>query len=229
MRTLVHLAFVSALVASGDAHAMRYGLTAFQNGSTAIVAEGRIQRDEAPRLLAFLQAAGIGSLPRTLVISSPGGELVGAVLLGQTLRQLGIRTVVGSIAAAANGQASLGAGRCHSACVFVLMGGTTRSVVPGSLVGVHSPQPVIVVGGRAYVPDRAATRYLVQRTGPALRLYARQMGVSSSLIDVANGVPHTSVRNLSSSELARYSLVTQRRNPRAFTKHQASRQQRSRR
>jgi hypothetical protein len=218
MRRLIHLAFGSALMASGDAHAMSYGLAAFQNGRTAIVAEGRIQRDEAPRLLAFLQAAGIGSLPRTLVISSPGGELLGAVMLGQTLRQLGIRTVVGSIAAAANGQAGLG----------VLMGGTTRSVVPGSLVGVHSPQPVMVVGGRAYVPDRAATRYLVQRTGPALRLYARQMGVSPSLIDVAHGVPHTNVHNLSSSELARYSLVTQRRNTRVFTKHQAPRQQRSR-
>ena len=218
MRRLVHLAFVFALMASGDAHAMSYGLAAFQNGRTAIVAEGRIQRDEAPRLLAFLQAAGIGSLPRTLVISSPGGELLGAVMLGQTLRQLGIRTVVGSIAAAANGQAGLG----------VLMGGTTRSVVPGSLVGVHSPQPVMVVGGRAYVPDRAATRYLVQRTGPALRLYARQMGVSSSLIDVANGVPHTSVRNLSSSELARYSLVTQRRSSRTLKKHEAPRRQRSR-
>ena len=89
--------------------------------------------------------------------------------------------------------------------------------------------PVMVVGGRAYVPDDATARYLAQRTGPALRLYARQMGVSPSLVDVANDVPHTTVRNLSSSELARYSLVTQRRSPRAVTKHQTRHRQRARR
>jgi len=122
MRRLVHLAFVFALMASGDAHAMSYGLAAFQNGSTVIVAEGRIHRNEAARLLSFLQATATGCVPRTLVISSPGGELLGAVWLGQILRQLGIRTVVGSIAAVAYGQATLGAGRCHSACVFALMG-----------------------------------------------------------------------------------------------------------
>ena len=33
---------------------------------------------------------------------------------------------------------------------LVLMGGTARSVVPGSFVGVHLPQPVMVVGSRAY-------------------------------------------------------------------------------
>jgi hypothetical protein len=228
MRRLVHLAFVFALMASGDAHAMSYGLAAFQNGSTAIVAEGRIHRNEAARLLSFLQATATGSVPRTLVISSPGGELLGAALLGQILRQLGIRTVVGSIAADAYGQATLGAGRCHSACVFALMGGTARSVMPGSLVGVHSPQPVIVIGGRAYLPDSSTTRYLVQRTGPALRLYARQMGVSPSVIDVAHGVPHTAVRSLSSSELARYSLVTPGREARSPARKPSPRRQTSR-
>jgi hypothetical protein len=228
MRRLVPFMFLSALMASADAHAMSYGLASLQNGSTALVAEGRIHRNEPARLLSFLQATGSGSVPRTLVISSPGGELVGALVLGQILRELGIRTVVGSILADAYGQATLGAGRCHSACVFVLMGGTARSVVPGSLVGVHSPQPVLVVGGRAYRPDSTTTRYLVQRTGPVLRLYARQMGVSPTVVDVANGVPHTAVRTFSSSELARYSLVTPRREARIPARKSTARRQASR-
>jgi hypothetical protein len=62
--------------------------------------------------------------------------------------------------------------------------------VPGSLVGVHSPQPVLMVRGRAYLPDSTTASYLIQRTGPALRLYARQMGVSPTVIDHANGAPH---------------------------------------
>jgi len=136
---------------------------------------------------------------------------VGALALGETLRRFGIRTLVGSITADVYGNASIGPGRCHSACVFVLMGGTARSVVPGSLGGVHSPQPVMVVGGRASLPDSSTSRYVVQRTAPLLRLYARQMGVSPSVVDLANGVPHSTVYNLSSSELTRYSLVTERR------------------
>jgi hypothetical protein len=208
MRTLSFLTLLCVLMGGGSAQALTYGLAALSNGSTALVAEGRIYRSDATRLLSLLQG---GAMPSTFLISSPGGELVGALALGETLRRSGIRTVVGSISTDVYGNASIGPGRCHSACVFVLMGGTARSVVPGSLVGVHSPQPVMVVGGRAYLPDSSTTRYVVQRTAPLLRLYARQMGVSPSVVDLANGVPHSTVHNLSSSELTRYSLVTERR------------------
>jgi hypothetical protein len=230
MRALPSFALAFALISASQAQALSYGVAALPNGSTAIVAEGRIHRNEAARLLTLVQraAAVSGSIPRTLVISSPGGELVGALALGEALRQLGVRTVVGSIASDGYGQATLSPGRCHSACVFVLMGGAARSVVPGSLVGVHSPQPVMVVGGRAYLPDSETTRHVIQQTAPVLRSYARQMGVSPSLVDVANDVPHTTVRNLSSYELARYSLVTQPRHPRATTAHKVHRRQRSR-
>jgi hypothetical protein len=209
------LALVAGVTGARQAAAMSYGLASHANGSTAVVAQGRIHRNEAMRLLSFLQASGVGTVPRTLVISSAGGELVGALALGQTLRRLGIRTVVGSIGHDEYGRATVSAGRCHSACVFVLMGGVARSVLPGSLVGVHAPQPVFVSGGRAYIPDEGTTRYLVPRTAPMLRLYARQMGVSPRLVDVAHVVPHTTVRALSSSELARYSVGTRRRKARA--------------
>jgi hypothetical protein len=53
MRRLIHVAFVSALITSADAHAMGYGLASFQNGRTALVAQGRIHRNEAARLLSF--------------------------------------------------------------------------------------------------------------------------------------------------------------------------------
>src|SRR5215218_7676181 len=228
MRALPSLAFVCTLMIAGHAEGLSYGVAALPNGSTALVAEGRIHRNEPERLLSFVQrAAAANAVPSTLIISSPGGESVGALALGETLRQLGVRTVVGSIASDGYGQATLSPGRCHSACVLVLMGGAARSVVPGSLVGVHSPQPVMVVGGRAYVPDSFITRYVVQRTAPLLRLYARQMGVSPSVVDLANGVPHSTVHNLSSSELTRYSLVTERRLRNAKA-HRTSRRDRAR-
>ncbi len=209
MRKLAYLTLLSALLAGGNAHAMSYGLVPFQDGSAAILAQGQIGLDENARFLAAMQVAQErGATPRTLIISSPGGVLESALELGQTLRQLGMRTVVGTIAQAPDGQRALTAGGCHSACVMVLMAGTNRSVLPGSRVGVHSPQVVVFAGGRGYRLDESANRYMVQRSEPALRSYARTMGVSPSVIDVAHSVPHTSVRTLSSSELSRYRLVT---------------------
>jgi hypothetical protein len=78
MRALPSLAFVFALISASHAQALSYGVAALPNGSTAIVAEGRIHRNEEARLLSSMQraAAVSGSIPRTLVISSPGGELV---------------------------------------------------------------------------------------------------------------------------------------------------------
>src|SRR5215204_2741160 len=90
MRVRTSLALLCTLLSAGHAQAMSYGLAAFAKGSTALVAQGRIHRNEAGRLLSFLQQTGAGpGIPRTLVLSSPGGELVGALALGATLRQLG--------------------------------------------------------------------------------------------------------------------------------------------
>jgi hypothetical protein len=209
MRKLAFLSALCALMSGSGAQAMSYGLVPFQDGTTAIVARGAIDGNESARLLSFLEeASASGGVPRTLVISSPGGNMVSALRLGLTLRQLGIRTVVGSIGQDAFGQSSLGAGQCHSACVLVLMAGVNRVVMPGSRVGVHSPQVLLVSQGRAYRVNGAITRTMVQGTEPVLRSYARHMGVSPAVIDVAHRVPHTGIRTLSSSELAQYGLVT---------------------
>ncbi len=209
MRKLASLVLLTALVTGGSANAMSYGLVPFQDGSTAILAQGQISRDEHSRFLAAMQAAQArGASPRTLIISSPGGVLESALEMGVTLRQLGMQTIVGSLAQAPDGQRALVAGGCHSACVMVLMAGVGRSVLPGSRVGVHSPQVVVFSEGRGYSLDESTNRALVQRSEPALRSYARAMGVSPELIGVANTVPHTSIRTLTSSELSRYRLVT---------------------
>ena len=209
MRKLALLSALCAFVSGGAVQAMSYDLVPFRDGSTAVVARGAIDGNESARLLAFLaEAAASGGVPRTLVISSPGGNMVSALRLGLTLRQLGIRTVVGSIVQDAIGQRSLAAGQCHSACVLVLMGGVNRVVVPGSRVGVHSPEVLLVSEGHAYRVDGTITRIMVQGTEPILRSYARRMGVSPAVIDVAHRVPHTGIRTLSASELAHYGLVT---------------------
>lgn len=187
---------------------MTYGLVPFQDGSAAVVARGRIEGNEAARLVSVVQEARAqGVVPRTLLISSPGGNLASALDLGQVLRQLGMRTAVGSVVQDGYGQRAVTSGNCHSACVMVLMAGVGRAVLPGSQVGVHSPQTQVVVQGQRYVLDEETSRRLAE---PALRSYARYMGVSPALIDVAHRVPHTSIRTLNASELTRYGLVTSR-------------------
>jgi hypothetical protein len=208
MRKLLSYAALVLITACADARAMSYGLISLPDGSTAVVAQGRIERNETGRLLSFLQAASGGGAPRTLILSSPGGDMVSALHLGETVRRLGLRTSVGSLAVDPSGQQVLTKGVCGSACVFALMGGVSRSMRPGSLIGVHSPQISVVSQGRSYVVDPATTRHLIRATEPVLRSYARQMGVSPSLISVAHGVPHHGARMLTPSEINRYGLVT---------------------
>jgi hypothetical protein len=206
MRTLVYLAALSSLVLASGASAMTYTLVPFQDGSATIVARGKIEGNEVGRLVSLVQQAQArGVMPRTLMISSPGGNLASALHLGQALRQLGLQTTVGSVTHDAYGQRALTSGSCHSACVMVLMGGVGRSVLPGSQVGVHSPRTHVMVQGQHYVLDDASSRRLAD---PAMRSYTRRMGVSPALIDAANAVPHTSIRTLTPAEMARFGLVT---------------------
>ena len=190
-----------------DAKAMSYGLVMLADGRPVIVARGRIEGNEAARLLAVMQAS-VGGMPQTLCVSSPGGNVVSALHLGQAVRQLGLRTSVGRIAINSFGQPVITSGVCGSACVYVLMGGTSRTMRPGSVIGVHSPQFALVSGGRGYLVDPATTQYLTRSSERVLRSYARQMGVSPTLISVAHGVPHHSGRVLTPSEISRYGLVT---------------------
>jgi hypothetical protein len=173
-----------------------------------ILASGAINGDERSSLMALVQALPQTSVPHTLVISSEGGSMVSAIHLGLSLRQLGLRTAVGALAQGRDGRMSIRAGKCFSACVLVFMGGTDRTVAPGSRIGVHSPQVLIVSGGREYLPDGPSRRYIVDATSSLLRSYAEEMGVRPALITVAHAVPYTGIRVLSRSELLTYRLVT---------------------
>jgi hypothetical protein len=216
MRKLLYPTIFCALVCTGAAQAMSYGLVAVGDGRcagqcpSAIVASGKIEGDESERLLAFLQSLDPNStLPRNFIVSSPGGDMVGAVDLGLKLRRLGVRTVVGSVAPNPyGGEAVLMPGVCGSACVFVLMAGTNRVVVPGSQVAVHAPQVVLVGQGRSLVLGGPVSQMLIQGTEPVLRSYARQMGVDPAVIRLAHRVPNEARLTLTSTELSRYRLVT---------------------
>jgi len=215
-KLLLVAAALGALIGQDDAHAMSYGLTAIEDGRCtadcplAIVARGRIDEQESERLLAFLQRVGSSTgIPRNFVVSSQGGDLKGALVLGTVLRQLGVRTVVGSVAPSpVGGRSILMPGVCGSACVFVLMAGIDRHVLPGSQVAVHSPQVIVSGQGQSFVLEGALSRRVIRRVEPVMHSYARQMGVDPAIVSLANRVPHETRHTLTPSELSRFRLVT---------------------
>ena len=216
MRRLLALT-LSLLALGGSASAMTYRLARFDDGRCtercpqAIVAEGTVQADEPQRLAAFAaRAAGqTGSIPSTILLHSPGGNLAGAVRLGYGLRKLGLRTAVARVGrVAGDGTPRIGAGVCASACVIVLMGGQERLVPSGSRVAVHSAKRVgnltrDILGSGTIDPqlDDGSVLGLLHR-------YARDMGVDPALMSLAQSVPHESARILSPAEIAQFHLAS---------------------
>jgi hypothetical protein len=215
-RLLFLLVSLLSVVASAPASAMGYALVRFDDGRCsrscpqAIFAAGTIELDEPRRLLAFAESvAARGSIPANLILHSPGGNLAGALALGQGVRRLGMRTIVASLAPAGPARGALRPGRCASACVFVLMGGRSRVVPNGSRVLVHSPRRVGAGGQRDIVGSGTIDRIArPESIAPALEGYARAMGVDPALIGLSYTVPNSSARELTRAEIVRFRLAT---------------------
>jgi len=102
-----------------------------------------------------------------VLMSSPGGDLGQAVIIGEVVRARGLTTAVG----VTDGGGKVKPSHCASACVFVFAGGATRFGVPGSRLGVH--RFVSSATGHDAVSD-------TQRTTGQILSYLTKMGVSSS-------------------------------------------------
>ncbi len=129
----------------------------------------------------------------TVLMSSPGGDLSQAVIMGEIIRSRGLATAVGVVDASGQVRPSY----CASACVFVYAGGKPRYGVEGSMLGVH--RFVTPVPGRDPVAETQRT------TGMALG-YMTKMGVSSSVVEAMSAT--SDVRWLSVKEAAAMNLVT---------------------
>jgi hypothetical protein len=95
-----------------------------------------------------------------------------------------------------------------SACVYAMMGGVRRIVPPESRLGIHrmSSQDTSVSFGRAFAP--AATSYASDDMVDALAGYAAQMGVSPTVIRVAERIPPQDIHIVSPAELRRWHLAS---------------------
>jgi hypothetical protein len=128
-----------------------------------------------------------------ILLSSPGGDLNQAIIMGEMIRSRGLVTAVGAADAAGHIKPSY----CASACVLVYAGGKTRYGIEGSALGVH--RFVTSSPGRDPVAE-------TQRTAGMVLSYMTKMGVSSSVVEAMSET--RDVRWLGAREASAMNLIT---------------------
>jgi hypothetical protein len=197
--------------ASSPAAAMRFTVEPLpasqcpdQDCPALIVASGEIGLDADVEFVSFVATqAASRRVSSTILMSSPGGNLLGSLKLGIVVRQLGFSIMVGQIA-----DGSLKTARCYSACAYALAGGRTRIVPRGSEVGVHRAwmrdfEQRDIAGTGLIDPKSSATS-----VNPVIARYLSSMGVSRQLVALADGTPSSEIRVLTTAELSRLRLST---------------------
>jgi hypothetical protein len=129
-----------------------------------------------------------------VLLSSPGGNLEQAIIMGEIIRARGLATAIGT----ADSSGKVTRSYCASACVFVYAGGSPRYGIEGSALGVH--RFVNRSASRDPVADAQRT------TGDALN-YVTKMGVSSSVIEAMSAT--RDVRWLEPAEALQMHLITE--------------------
>ncbi len=117
--------------------------------------------------------------------STEGGEVFAAMEIGRLLRR-----------EAASIHVAQGA-ECSSACIFVLMGATARSVAPGARVGIHRPS----------LGD-ARRGALVESMAAQIALYAEQMKVPERIVDDMMAISADRLRYLTPADLAGWVVLS---------------------
>ena len=111
-----------------------------------------------------------GKRVTVLRLASPGGSLAPALAMGRSTRQKGVKTLVDD--------------PCASACAFVFMGGAARRATP-MMLGVHQ----FFLGEGTQLSGAATAMTTSQFTVSELLTYAKEMGVDSEVIAIAEATP----------------------------------------
>ncbi len=128
-----------------------------------------------------------------VLLSSPGGDVGQALIMGEIVRSHGLATAVGT----ADSSGRVRPAYCASACVLIFAGGKPRFGVEGSLLGVHRFVTT------THVSDPVAD---TQRTTGMLLGYMTKMGVSSSVVEAMSQT--SEVRWLAPKEALAMNLIT---------------------
>jgi hypothetical protein len=128
-----------------------------------------------------------------VLLSSPGGDLTQAIIMGEIIRSRGLVTAVGVADASGRVKPSF----CASACVLAYAGGKIRIGIAGSMLGVH--RFVTSAPGRDPVAE-------TQKTAGMVLSYMTKMGVSSGVVEAMSQTRE--VRWLGAKEASAMNLIT---------------------
>jgi hypothetical protein len=185
-----------------------------------IAAEGKIDAGAASRLRRLLAKLGHRRLP--IYLHSPGGSVVGSIELGRLIHEQKLAVSVAYTiplgcerdkpmeksceAQKRSGQVlesefDPSMAMCNSGCVYVLAGGTVRTVPPWVQIGIHD------VGlDPEKAPSRGAAAEGKRQARARIQEYLRDMGFDEALFKAAAAVPFESNKFVDREELVRFGI-----------------------
>ena len=188
-----------------------------------IAAEGVIETDSDEKFLQFLSDEGLlGAKGLNIHFNSPGGSLIGGVMLGLAIREQEANTVVSGALVEEIYDGGLRKvtfeppvdAECSSACVFAFAGGVSRfasETTPGGAIGF--PEVGRLGGHQFYTPETldnptalafdAEDRIDDQRIISILLAYLSEMEVSAELLQIAAMTDPRDMHYLNEDELRR--------------------------
>jgi hypothetical protein len=150
----------------------------------------------------------------TIILDSPGGNVVQGLALGKEFRRLEITTSVGNaikISPAVGEQKVALSSRatCSSMCVFLLLGGVQRHVPDEARILVHQIWPSNKRNDANAATYSAGNVVAIQRVNGEISRYIVDMGVDIELFELASRIPPwEEMRRLTRDELRRTKVHT---------------------
>lgn len=164
-------------------------------------AVGDIEHYTAAQFRQFVKAYRLEGQALTVVLNSPGGDVIAGLRLGREIREQGFNTQVGWVQRLPRGGHLLRSGDCASACTFAFLGGVER-YAEDDVIGVHRFYP-----GNLEPDNRVILRPGDEAVAAMIKVYAVDMGVDASFIDISLAVPPADMRYMSNDELRDLAVV----------------------
>lgn len=136
-----------------------------------------------------LSAKGLKARASLVLLHSPGGDLLEGMKLGRLIRSRQIGTTVAADSV------------CASSCVLVLAGGVKR--IPSGRVVVHSFYSPALLGTN----DFALAEKKYSAASEVVRIYLKEMRISSALLDEMMRIPHFKSHDLSVEQMSQWGLL----------------------
>ncbi len=149
---------------------------------------GAIAAGDGPRVIDLLTAAT--PMPERLVLQSSGGSVQDALQLGRHIRSAGMATEMRASEI------------CYSACPYILVAGTTRTIADDASVGVHQHY----FGESTLLPASFAVED-IQRGQAEVMVYLDEMGIDPLVMQHALSTPPDEIYVLLPEELERYGFT----------------------